>query len=220
MTTENAAPVELPTRPIISYIKDLPNLCSLAGLGCTLLAIYFIIIGVYGAAMIGMIWAVGFDWADGLIARRMSGRTGADRKFGGQLDLLIDIVSYGVTPAILILSYANYNPAYLPVAFIMLVFGAIRLSYFSTFGLSDDAKYTGLAIDNNSIILVFIFMFAGYFDRSVFALILSACGLGLAILNVSQIKTPKLSGNPVNVALLAAYTLALTLFYGWALLNP
>ena len=219
MTTENAAPVELPTRPIISYIKDLPNLCSLAGLGCTLLAIYFIIIGVYGAAMIGMIWAVGFDWADGLIARRMSGRTGADRKFGGQLDLLIDIVSYGVTPAILILSYANFNPAFLPVAFIMLVFGAIRLSYFSTFGLSDDAKYTGLAIDNNSIILVFIFMFAGYFDRSVFALILSACGLGLAILNVSQIKTPKLSGNPVNVALLAAYTLALTLVYGWALLN-
>ena len=219
MTTENAAPVELPTRPILSYIKDLPNLCSLAGLGCTLLAIYFIIIGVYGAAMIGMIWAVGFDWADGLIARRMSGRTGADRKFGGQLDLLIDIVSYGVTPAILILSYANFNPAFLPVAFIMLVFGSNRLSYFSTFGLSDDAKYTGLAIDNNSIILVFIFMFAGYFDRSVFALILSACGLGLAILNVSQIKTPKLSGNPVNVALLAAYTLALTLVYGWALLN-
>jgi phosphatidylserine synthase len=219
MTTENAATVELPTRPILSYIKDFPNLCSLAGLGCTLLAIYFIIIGVYGAAMIGMIWAVAFDWADGLIARRISGRTGADRKFGGQLDLLIDIVSYGVTPAILILSYANFNPTFLPVAFIMLVFGAIRLSYFSTFGLSDDAKYTGLAIDNNSIILVFIFMFAGYFDRSVFALILSTCGLGLAILNVSQIKTPKLSGNPVNVALLAAYTLAVTLVYGWALWN-
>jgi phosphatidylserine synthase len=219
MTTENATTVDLPTRPILSYIKDLPNLCSLAGLGCTLLAIYFIIIGVYGAAMIGMIWAVAFDWADGLIARRMSGRTGADQKFGGQLDLLIDIVSYGVTPAILILSYANFNPIFLPVAFIMLVFGAIRLSYFSTFGLSDDAKYTGLAIDNNSIILVFIFMFAEYFDRSVFALILSACGLGLAILNVSQIKTPKLSGNPINVALLAAYTLTVTLVYGWALWN-
>ena len=99
------------------------------------LAIYFIVTGVYAAAMIGMIWAVAFDWADGLIARRMSGRTGADREFGGQLDLLIDIVSYGVTPAILILSYASFDPAYLPIAFIMLVFGAIRLSYFSTFGL-------------------------------------------------------------------------------------
>jgi CDP-diacylglycerol--serine O-phosphatidyltransferase len=187
-------------------------------LGCTLLAIYFLITGVYAAAMIGMIWAVAFDWADGLIARRMKGRTGSDRQFGGQLDLLIDIVSYGVTPAILIMSYASFNAAFLPVAFIMLVFGAIRLSYFSTFGLSDDQKYTGLAIDNNSIILVLIFMCAEYFEQSTFAIILAACGLCLAALNVSQIKTPKLSGNPINVAILAAYTLAMTAFYGLTLL--
>lgn len=168
--------------------------------------------------MIGMIWAVAFDWADGLIARRMSGRTGYDRQFGGQLDLLIDIVSYGVTPAILVLSFADFNPAFLPVAFIMLVFGAIRLSYFSTFGLSDDAKYTGLAIDNNSIILVFLFMFAGFFDHSVFSIFLAVSGLCLAALNVSQIKTPKLSGNPINVVLLAIYTLTVTFIYGWTLI--
>lgn len=218
MTTDDTVVQELPTRSILSYIKDLPNICSLAGLACTLIAIYFLIVGVYAAAMIGMIWAVAFDWADGLIARRMKGRTGADRQFGGQLDLLIDIVSYGVTPAILILSYASFNPAFLPVAFIMLAFGAIRLSYFSTFGLSDEAKYTGLAIDNNSIILVFLFMFEGYFDHMVFSILLSASGLGLAVLNVSQIKTPKLSGNPINVVLLAIYTLAITIIYGWTLL--
>jgi phosphatidylserine synthase len=218
MTTENANVQVLPKRPILSFLNDLPNICSLAGLGCTLLAIYFLITGVYAAAMIGMIWAVAFDWADGLIARRMKGRTGSDRQFGGQLDLLIDIVSYGVTPAILIMSYASFNAAFLPVAFIMLVFGAIRLSYFSTFGLSDDQKYTGLAIDNNSIILVLIFMCAEYFEQSTFAIILAACGLCLAALNVSQIKTPKLSGNPINVAILAAYTLAVTAFYGSTLL--
>lgn len=218
MTTDNSKTEELQNRPILSYIKDLPNICSLAGLGCTLMAIYFLIVGVYSAAMIGMIWAVAFDWADGLIARRMSGRTGADRQFGGQLDLLIDIVSYAVTPAILILSYANFNPAYLIIAFVMLVCGAIRLSYFSTFGLSNDAKYTGLAIDNNSIILVFLFMFEGYFDRPVFSVLLAASALGLAVLNVSQIKTPKLSGNPINVVLLAVYTLTVTIIYGWTLL--
>jgi CDP-diacylglycerol--serine O-phosphatidyltransferase len=218
MRAEKTTAPDKPTRTILSYVKDIVNICSLAGLGCTLLAIYFLIEGVYAAAMIGMIWAVAFDWADGLIARRMTGRTGADRKFGGQLDLLIDIVSYGVTPAILILSYANFSPAFLPVVFIMLVFGVIRLSYFSTFGLSDDAKYTGLAIDNNSIILVFIFIFEGYFDRSVFSIILGTSGLCLAVLNVSQIKTPKLSGNPVNVALLAIYTLAVSIINGWSLL--
>lgn len=218
MTTDNSEAEMLPQRSILSYIKDLPNLCSLAGLGCTLLAIYFLIMGVYAAAMIGMIWAVAFDWADGLIARRLAGRTGSDRQFGGQLDLLIDIVSYGVTPAILVLSFADFSPAFLPVAFIMLVFGAIRLSYFSTFGLSDDAKYTGLAIDNNSIILVFLFMFAGFFDQAVFSVFLAFSGLCLAALNVSQIKTPKLSGNPINVVLLAIYTFTVTVIYGWTLL--
>lgn len=148
----------------------------------------------------------------------MKGRTGSDRIFGGQLDLVIDIVSYGVTPAILLLSYGNFDPMFLPGAFLMLAASAIRLSYFSTFGLADGAKYTGLALDNNSIILVFIFLFEGFFSAGPFSVILYAIGLGLAVLNVSQIKTPKLSGNPINVFLLAAYTLAMTAVYGWKLL--
>ena len=208
--------VVLPT--ILSYVKDLPNLCSLAGLACTLSAIYFCILGLYPAAMIGMIWAVVFDWADGLIARRMKGRTGDDRTFGGQLDVLIDIVSYGVTPAILVLSYGKFEMLFLAPAFIMLAASAIRLSYFSTFGLSGESKYTGLALDNNTIILVFIFLFESLFSHEDFSMVLSLSGLGLAALNVSQIKTPKLSGNPINVYILAIYTIAMTGIYGWQFL--
>ncbi len=218
MTTENSDQHEQQPKSILSYVWDLPNICSLAGLGCTLLAIYFIILGIYSAAMIGMIWAVAFDWADGLVARRMKGRTGSDRLFGGQLDVLIDIVSYGITPAILLLSYGKYEPIFLPGAFLMLAAGAIRLSYFSTFGLADGTKYTGLAIDNNNIAIVFIFLFEGSFSSGIFSVILYASGLGLAALNVSQIKTPKLSGNPVNVVLLACYTLGITVINGWKLL--
>ena len=207
------------TQPaIISYVKDLPNICSLAGLFCTLLAIYFSITGVFYAALIGMVWAVGFDWADGLVARKMKGRTGHDRMFGGQLDLVIDIVSYGVAPAILLLSYGNFNPLLLPIAFIMLAASAIRLSYFSTFGLSGESKYTGLALDNNSLILVAVFMLESILPTAVFASIFYASAVSLAILNVSQIKTPKLSSNPRNVYILASYTLAISAFYAWKLI--
>jgi len=217
MSTENVEPRALqPT--ILSFVKDLPNLCSLAGLACTLLAIYYSILGVYSAAMIGMIWAVAFDWADGLIARRIKGRTGDDRAFGGQLDVLIDIVSYGVAPSILLLSYGKFEPLFLIGAFLMLAASAIRLSYFSTFGLAGGTKYTGLALDNNNIILVAIFLLEGVFSGGVFTVILYVSGLGLAALNVSQIKTPKLSGNPVNVYILAIYTLGITAIYGWKLL--
>jgi len=219
MTVEKAGSQDLRPGSILSYAKDLPNICSLSGLACTLLAIYYSVSGLYAAAMIGMIWAVAFDWADGLIARKMKGRTGNDRVFGGQLDVLIDIVSYGVTPAILLLSYGNFEMIYLPGAFLMLAASALRLSYFTTFGLAGGTNYTGLALDNNNIILVFIFLFEGIFSQGVFSVILYTTGLGLAALNVSQIKTPKLSGNPVNVVILATYTLIITAIYSWMLLS-
>ena len=212
-----ASPELQPT--ILSYLRDAPNLCSLAGLACTISAIYFSCLGIYQAAMIGMIWAVAFDWADGLIARRMPGRTGRDRVFGGQLDVLIDIVSYGVAPAVLLLNYGNFALIFLPGAFIMLAASAMRLSYFSVFGLSDDSKYTGLALDSNNLVIVFLFLFEGILDQGLFSVLLYSTGLGLSVLNVSQIKTPKLSGNPVNVYLLALYTIAVTGTYTWMLLT-
>lgn len=202
---------------ILSYVKDLPNLCSLVGLACTVSAIYLSILGIYYGAMIGMIWAVAFDWADGLIARRMTGRTGNDRIFGGQLDVVIDIVSYGVTPAILLLSYGSFEPEFLAGAFIVLAASAIRLSYFSTYGLSSDSKYTGLALDNNSIVLVFLFLFDRVFSETVFSIILYAVCMLLAALNVAQIKTPKFSGNPSSVYVLAIYTLSISGIYAWRL---
>jgi len=204
---------------ILSYVRDLPNLLSLSGLACTLLAIYFSIRGIYEVAMIGMVWAVAFDWADGLVARKLKGRTATDAKFGGQLDVLIDIVSYGVTPAILLLSYGHFEAPYLLGAFIMMAAAAIRLSYFSTYGLTGGTKYTGLALDNNSLILVAIFLVESIVSHETFTIILYLSGVGLAMLNVSEIKTPKLSGNPRNVWLLAVYTLGVSAIYSWKLLE-
>ncbi len=218
MSKENSKTIKMQQPTILSYVNDLPNLLSLLGLACTLLAIYFSVIGLYKAAMIGMVWAVAFDWADGLVARRLKGRTTNDAKFGGQLDIVIDIISYGVTPAILLLSYGSFEPIYLIGAFIMLATAAIRLSYFSTYGLAGGTKYTGLALDNNSLILVFVFLFEGFFTHGTFSIVLYISGVGLAILNVSEIKTPKLSGNPRNVYLLGAYTLGITTIYGLQLI--
>lgn len=217
--TINEAAFEEVQPSILSFLKDIPNLCSLAGLACTLSAIYFSITGVFYAAMIGMVWAVAFDWADGLIARNMKGRTGNDMKFGGQLDVLIDIVSYGVAPAILLMSYGQFEPIYVIGAFIMLSAGVLRLSYFSIFGLAGGSRYRGLAIDNNNLALVFLFLFESILNQSVFGLVLYASCVLLAILNVSNISTPKLSGNPVNVYLLAFYTLTTSSIYIWKLFS-
>ncbi len=73
---------------MISFAKDLPNICSLAGLLSALIGIYFSILGNFPYAMTGILWAVLFDWADGIIARKMKGRTDFQKAFGPQLDSL------------------------------------------------------------------------------------------------------------------------------------
>ena len=202
---------------ILSFVKDLPNLCSLAGLCFAVLAIYFASVGAFPAAMIGLIWAVFFDWSDGIIARHMKNRTKMQQKFGGQLDSLIDIISFGVCPAIILLSYGEYSPWFVPGAFLIMAAGVLRLSYFNVFGLVEESTYQGLALDNNGLVLVSLFVFEGFINPSIFAPLLYIVLLVLAILNVAPIKTPKLGGAWYYG--ITAYALMLTLFYGWQLLS-
>lgn len=179
---------------MIYFVKDLPNILSLAGLFCALIGIYFAVIGVFNLAIVGILWAVLFDWADGIVARRMSNRTDNHRAFGPQLDSLIDIVSFGVFPAIFLLSYGRFSPWFLPGAFLIVGTSAIRLSYFNVFGMIDKTTYKGLALDNNVIILSFVFLFEGSFKQPMFAIILYIILIVMLIFNLAPIKTYKFSG--------------------------
>jgi CDP-diacylglycerol--serine O-phosphatidyltransferase len=211
------------TQPsIISFANDLANLCSLAGLLSAVLAIYFAIVGNFPAAMIGLVWAVFFDWSDGNIARRMKDRTDEQRKFGGQMDSLIDIVSFGICPAVVLLSYGDFSPWFIPGAFLIAAAGVLRLSYFNVFGLADKSSFQGLAIDNNGIFLVLIFVVNGFVNASSFTILLYITILALAVLNVAPVRTPKLSSGRWYYAI-ALYTLVVTLLFGWQLfkgINP
>ncbi len=201
---------------ILSFAKDLPNICSLAGLLCTVCALYYAILGLFPAAMIGLIWAVFFDWSDGIIARRLKGRTEKQREFGGQLDSLIDIVSFSICPAIILLSYGHFSPWFLPGAFVIVATGVLRLSYFNVFGLVEKSTYMGLALDNNVIILVLVFLLDGVFSQTVFAAFLYILLMLLTAFNVASIRTPKFAGRWYYVLML--YTVAITAIYGWKIM--
>jgi len=205
---------EQPHQPtMLSFSRDLPNICSLAGLLCAVLGIYFAILGNFPLAIIGVLWAVLFDWADGIVARKMTGRTDHQRAFGSQLDSLIDIVSFGVFPAVFLLSYGKFSPWFLPGAFLIVATSAIRLSYFNIFGLIDDKTYMGLALDNNVLILAFVFLFEGFINHTVFSIILYALLMVFLVLNLAPIRTPKFAGKWFYV--LMVYTFVLTVIYGW-----
>ncbi|MDD3245735.1 MAG: CDP-alcohol phosphatidyltransferase family protein [Methanosarcina sp.] len=200
---------------MLTFARDLPNICSLAGLFCAVLSIYFAILGNFPIAIIGMIWAVFFDWGDGIIARRMKGRTDEYRAFGGQLDSLIDIVSFGICPAVFLLSYGEFSPWFLPGAFVIVATSAIRLSYFNVFGLVDDSTYMGLALDNNVIILAFVFLFNGLFGHTIFTVIIYTMFMVMAVFNLAPVRTPKFTGRWFYA--LGVYVTGLTAIYSWIL---
>lgn len=197
------------------FAKDLPNLCSLAGLFSALLGIYFAVVGNFPAAVMGMIWAVLFDWGDGIIARNMTGRTEKQGEFGAQLDSLIDMVSFGICPAVFLLSYGGFSAYFLPGAFVIVATSAIRLSYFNIFGLVDSNTYTGLALDNNIILFALVFLFEPLFSPAIFSILLYIMFLTLAGFNLSPLRTPKFAGKWIYVLII--YTIALTIIYIWRL---
>jgi len=200
---------------VFNFIKDLPNICSLLGLMSAVIGIYFAIQGIFQAAIIGVLWAVLFDWYDGIIARKMKGRTKVQGDFGTQLDSMIDIVSFGILPAIILLSYGNYDIWFLPGAFVIIAASAIRLTYFNVYGLIDSKTYKGFPLDNNVLILAFVFLFEGIFTPSAFSILIYTLLMLLSALNLSSIPTPKFGRKWVYA--LVAYVLVTTSVFGWLL---
>lgn len=194
--TENAGDTTMVSAEPSMYffVKDLPNICSLIGLLSAITGIYFAFTGSFRLALVGILWAVLFDWADGIIARKIPGRTAYQKSFGAQLDSLIDIISFGAFPAVFLLSYGEFNPWFLPGAFILLAVSAVRLSYFNVFGMIDKKTYRGLALDNNVIILSVLFLLEGLFSHTTFKLIIYAALMIMPFFNLSSMPTYKFAG--------------------------
>ena len=201
---------------IFGHAADLANALTLAGLFCAVLAIYFAVRGVFSAAVIALLWATFCDWFDGPIARRTKGRAVHLQALGGQLDSLVDIVSSGVGPAILLLSIGEFSPWFIPGAFALVVAGVLRLSHFNVFGLKDESAYLGLPIDHNVLVLALVFLLEGHMARDDFAILLYAAIVLLAVLNVMPFRMPKVGGRWYGVFVI--YVVSLTAVYGWRLL--
>ena len=197
---------------MISFIADLPNIVTLLGLLSALLGIYSAIQGEIYTAVIFGAWSVVFDWLDGFVASKMNNRTDAHRAFGAQLDSLVDMVSFGVLPAVILLSYSDYNPWYIPGAFAILTACAIRLSYFNIYGLTAGKTYTGLAVDYNGLIVSLFFLVESNFRQDTYPELFYIVILATVFLNLSSIQIPKF---PKKILIgIIIYVIALSIYLG------
>lgn len=122
----------------------LPNLFTIAAMFSGFYAIIASMKGHYEYAAIAVFMAVILDGLDGRIARLMH----AQSEFGGQLDSLSDMVSFGVAPALVMYTWSLAvmgKPGWL-AAFIYAVCTALRLARFNIQAKKIDKRYfQGLA---------------------------------------------------------------------------
>ena len=196
---------------MLGFARDIPNLMTLAGLCCGMLAIYFASLQLYPAAMIALLWAAFFDWFDGPVAKLMKGRNKDFMAFGAQLDSLADLVSSGVAPAFILLSVGAYQAVFLPGALFLICAGAIRLAYFNTYGLKEDGTYSGVPIGLNIILMPLVFLLQDVISPEQFQWVLYGTIVLGGTLNIAPIRFAKLTG--VWYIAVACFVIALTLFY-------
>ena len=200
-----------PGNHMLAFALDLPNLMTLAGLCCGMLAIYFAHLHSYPAAMIALLWAAFFDWFDGPVAKLMRGRSSEFGAFGGQLDSLADLVSAGVAPALILLSVGARAPVFLAAAIYLVCAGAIRLAYFNIHGLREDGTYAGVPIGVNIILMPLAFLLHGMMSTDHFRWVVFGTVVLGATLNIAPIRFVKLTGG--WYVAVACYVLALSVFY-------
>ncbi len=128
-----------------------PNLLTIANLFSGFAAIVYTSNGEFERAAVFILLGAFFDMMDGVMARLI----GASSEFGGELDSLCDVVTFGVAPSYLL--YQVYFVAFLEAgiffAAMPAIMGALRLARFNVqISSLDDKKYfTGFPIPSSAI---------------------------------------------------------------------
>ena len=147
VSLDPSAPIAYRRRPA-RFRRGASILPSLFTTGNLFLGFWALIKTLHGqyeeaAPLIG--WAIVLDMLDGRIARL----TGTASEFGGELDSLADVISFGVAPAVLAYSWAfgTVQRVGWLAAFLFVVCGALRLARFNVQKHVVDSRYfVGLPI--------------------------------------------------------------------------
>ena len=178
---------------MLKYLLDPANAITTFGLTFAVIGLYEVLGGHFELGIAAVIWSLLADHLDGIVAARTRNRDPDKGKIGKQLDSFTDLVSDAVFPAMLVLELNHGSPVSLVIAVILLVAGALRLSYFNSFGLSD-GRFVGVPLSYDIPLLALLFVVRPWLPADAFIVMVDSVLLVLAVLHVSTIRVPRASG--------------------------
>ncbi len=158
----------------------LPNMMTMASLLTGFMGILWSMDGRFEMAAVAIIVSCVFDGLDGKLARL----TNSASDFGVQLDSLVDLVAFGVGPAIMIHQWNTFEFGRLGImaSFLVMACGALRLARFNIqTGKISKRFFIGLPIPAAACTLATFVLFSSYIPESI-AHLVPRITLGLAFL--------------------------------------
>ena len=192
-------------------IVTIPSLFTIGNIACGFFSILASFEGDFNFAGLLILIAMLFDAFDGRVARLLH----AESSFGVEMDSLADLISFCTAPAFLIYFIAlKETPFGAPIAFVFMLFGAIRLAKFNVLantGRGSKQHFSGLPTPAAAAVLVSLAL--SYFNaltledaRRVLPMAkvyipyifsgVSLITLGLALLMVSNIPYASFKSKP------------------------
>lgn len=190
-----------------------PTLVTMVGLLSALVACQLALRGQPELALVGLIGAGLCDLFDGWVARR-SQLDARARRFGVQIDSLVDMVSFGLTPVLIAFAFGLDGPLGLAVGAVYVCAAAQRLAYFNVLVRDDDGPvrtYTGLPVTFAALIFPLLLAPATLLPRPQLHWLLALMLLAVGALFVAPLRIRK----PAGLVYVAMPLLAVVLSVYW-----
>jgi CDP-diacylglycerol---serine O-phosphatidyltransferase len=205
MTEPSALPS--PPPPMLWYLTDPANAITALGLALSFLGIYLAATGRLELGVAVVLWAFLVDHIDGVVARRTPRRRRDAYLVGRHLDSLTDLASDCIFPAFVLVTVNSYTVLSLTVATVLVIVGAVRLSFYNTFG-APGGCYVGVPVTYTVPVVAALFACRQIIGASSFGYVLEAALAVLITLHLTRIRVPVIAG--WGYAAVSIYTIGIS----------
>lgn len=155
--------------------------------------------GLFTIAVLCVFLSGFLDAFDGIVARTKKNRTEDEKNFGIQLDSLVDVIAFGVTPGVICYFMGVDGIVGIVLEFMLAMCAVCRLAFFNVLEAKRQREegggiakyYRGLPVTSISIIMPIVYVFSFAVPDDAFAIVLHAMLALTAFFFVLDIKVKK-----------------------------
>ncbi|RVE82142.1 CDP-alcohol phosphatidyltransferase family protein [Sinorhizobium meliloti] len=191
---------------MLLYLRDYANAITAVGYVFAITGLFLALNGHVELGTAAMLWTWFLDHWDGHVARKTKDhRRPGMADFGKSFDGFVDFIHGILFPSIVIVLIGQGSLLSFITVLVLVLAGAIRLSYFENVGLTSDAKFAGIPVSYDTPLIAILLLARPVISPTVYPTVVAIACIILAVLHVTTaIKVPAIRGKAVPVATFGA----------------